>query len=451
LTKPISGRAEVARAEQSLSIKPPRVVGALGASLQPVNGMVGSGIFAVPALVYAGVGDFAPWMFVSVGILFFPIVWCFAQLAARFDESGGPQLYVQAAFGPFLGFQAGWMRYASSAAAAGGNMHVMVSYLAALFPALEGPVARPVSALLILWAIMAVNYAGMRSAVRALAGISVLKFLPILVLIGAGLLWSPPAFRLALPQFSQTESVLLLVFYTFMGFEGLVISAGEVKSPRRTIPYALMASIGIIALLYMLVQWAYIGVAPELGSGAAGEDAMPLANMAAFLAGPWAAGVIVLTAAFSICATTLEAGINTSRVSYAMAENGLLPKALAHVSPRFRTPDASILLLGCTASLFALSGAFAFLAVASTVSRIVMYLLCAAALPVLRRREMAEGGRGWRLLDIAMPVLAIVACSWVARQASAEAFGVLALTVLAGALLYLMARREPRISARQVT
>jgi len=406
--------------------------------------MVGSGIFAIPALVYAGVGEFAPWMFVAVGILFFPIVWCFAQLAARFDESGGPQLYVQAAFGPFLGFQAGWMRYASSAAAAGGNLHVMVSYLAALFPVLEGPVARPVAVLAILWAVMAVNYVGMRSAVRALAAISVLKFLPILALVGAGLLLAPPEFRLALPQFSEAESVVLLVFYTFMGFEGLVISAGEVKSPRRTIPYALMASIGIIALLYMLVQWTYIGVAPALGAGMTGEDVMPLASMAELLAGPWAAGVIVLTAAFSICATTLEAGINTSRVSYAMAENGLLPKVLAHVSPRFHTPDASILLLGGTASLFALSGAFAFLAVASTVSRIVMYLLCAAALPMLRRREMAGGGRGWRLVDIAMPALAIIACLWVARQASVDAFGVLALTVAAGTLLYFLARREPR-------
>lgn len=425
-------------------IRPPRVVGTLGALLQPVNGMVGSGIFAVPALVYAGVGDFAPWMFVLVGAMFFPIVWCFAQLAARFDQSGGPQLYVQSAFGPFLGFQAGWMRYASSAAAAAGNLHVMVSYLAALFPALDAPGARAATVLAILWTIMAVNYVGMRQAVRVLAGISVFKFLPIVALVIAGLVWSPPEMRLALPRFSEAESVVLLVFYTFMGFEGLVISAGEVRSPRRTIPYALMTGIVVIALLYMLVQWAYIGVAPALAADAGGEDAMPLASMAGFLAGPWAAAAIVLTAAVSICASTLEAAINTSRVSYAMAENGLLPRMLAHVSPRFRTPDASILLLGLIASGFALSGAFAFLAVASTVSRIVMYLLCTAALPVLRRREIAGGGRGWRIADLAMPAVAILACLAVARQADIEAYGVLGLTIAGGALLYLVARREPR-------
>jgi amino acid transporter len=416
------------------------VVGLAGASLQPVNGMVGSGIFATPALIYAGVGGFAPWMFVAVGALFFPVAWVFAQLARRFDQSGGPQLYVQAAFGPFLGFQAGWTRYASSAAAAAGNLHVMVSYLAALFPGLEGPVARPVTVLAILWTIMLVNVSGMRRAVGALAGVSAFKFLPILVLIVAGFVLSPPEFRFALPEFSAAESVVLLVFYTFMGFEGLVMSAGEVKSPRRTIPKVLLVSIAGTALLYMLVVWAYIGVDP---AGAAG-DAMPLASMAATLAGPWAATAIAATAAMSICANTLETGINTSRLSYAMAVNGLLPRVLAHVSPRFRTPDASILLLGTVSSLFALSGAFAFLAVASTVSRIVMYLLCAAALPTLRRREVSRGESRWNVLDFAMPLLAIVACLWVARQAETAAFGVLALIIAAGALLYLIARRRPR-------
>ena len=423
---------------------PPRVVGKLGAALQPINGMVGSGIFAVPALVYAGVGGFAPWMFVGVGLLFFPIVWCFAQLASRFEQSGGPQLYVQSAFGPFLGFQAGWMRYASSAAAAAGNLHVMVSYLSALFPALEGPVARPVTVLTILWTIMLINYSGMRRAVGALGAVSVLKFLPIIALIVAGFAFSAPDFTIRLPQFGAAESVLLLVFYTFMGFEGLVISAGEVKSPRKTIPNVLIASIAGTALLYMLVQWAYIAVAPFLDTAAPGEDAMPLASMAQTLAGPWAATAIALTAAMSICATTLEAGINTSRLCYAMAWNGLLPKALAHVSRRFQTPDASIFLLGLVASIFALSGAFAFLAVASTVSRIVMYLLCAAALPMLRKREIHRGGRGWRVIDVAMPSLAIISCLWIARQASLEAYGVLALTIAAGALLFFVAKRQPR-------
>ncbi len=422
------------------------MVGLFGASLQPINGMVGSGIFAVPALLYAGVGDFAPWMFVLVGALFYPIAWCFAQLARRFDQSGGPQLYVQAAFGPFLGFQAGWTRYASSAAAAAGNLHVMVSYVAAMFPGLEGPVARPLTVLAILWTIMLVNYWGMHRAVQALAGISALKFLPILALIGAGFYLSPPDFRLALPEFSAAESVVLLVFYTFMGFEGLVMSAGEVKSPRRTIPNVLLASIAGTALLYMLVQWAYIGGDPA-AVGADG-DAMPLASMAAALSGQWAATTIALAAAMSICANTLEGGMNTSRLSYAMAVNGLLPKALAHVSRRFRTPDASILMLGVVASIFALSGAFAVLAVASTVSRIVMYLLCAAALPALRRREVASGeGAGWTLLDFAMPLLAMLACLWVGRQASMEAYAILALTIGAGTVLYFIARRHTRTGA----
>lgn len=428
------------------AVKPPRVMGPVGGALQSINGMIGSGIFAVPALILSGVGDFAPWMFVTVGLAFFPIVWCFARLAARFDQSGGPQLYVQAAFGPFLGFQAGWMRIASLVAATAGNLHVMVAYLAALFPALDGPVARLVAVLVVLWAIVLVTLSGMRRSVNALGALTVLKFTPILLLAAAGLAFSPPEFRLALPEFSEAETVILLVFYTFMGFENLVMSAGEVRAPRRTIPGVLIATIAGTALVYMLVQWAYNGAAPLIAPAAAGgEDEMPLASMGEALAGPWAAIVIALTAAVSICANVLAGLINTARLAFGMAENRLLPAALAHVSRRFRTPDAAILSLGLFASVFAVSGAFAFLAVASTLSRIVMYLLCAAALPMLRRREAAmAGGRGWSVWDIVMPLAAILTCLWVGAQAGADAYGVLALTVAGGTLLYFAARRRPR-------
>ncbi|MGJ8537382.1 MAG: amino acid permease, partial [Parasphingopyxis sp.] len=94
------------------AIKPPRTVGLFGTALLPLNGMVGAGIFALPAILYAAVGNFAPWMILLGGILFFPLIFVFASLGRRFDHSGGPMLYGEAAFGPFVGFQAGWMRYA---------------------------------------------------------------------------------------------------------------------------------------------------------------------------------------------------------------------------------------------------------------------------------------------------------------------------------------------------
>ena len=98
----------------SEQIAPPRTVGFWGTALFPVNGMIGAGIFALPAVLVAAVSDFAPWLMLLGGILFLPLILVFARLSARFDHSGGPVLYGTAAFGRFVGFQAGWARLASS-------------------------------------------------------------------------------------------------------------------------------------------------------------------------------------------------------------------------------------------------------------------------------------------------------------------------------------------------
>ena len=422
----------------SQAIAPPRAIGWLGAAILPVNGMVGAGIFAAPAVMYAAVGSFAPWMFAIMALLFLPIVWVFAQLARRFDGSGGPQLYAQAAFGPFLGFQAGWLRYVSTAASGAANTHVLVSYLAALFPAADGPVMRPLLVTVILSSFAVINIVGVKRAVAFLGTVTVGKFLPIVGLALVGLVISPPDFSASLPQFSAVESIALITFYTFMGFEGVVLSAGEVKQPRRTLPSVLLASLGLIALLYMAVQWAYIGV----GGGGA-EDDMPLATMAGQLAGPWAASVIALAAVLSITANTFGDVINVPRLTFGMAEHGLLPRAFMHVNARFLTPDVSILALLAWQVGFGLTGAFVFLAVASTLIRIATYILCALALPVLRRREIGRGEGGWSAGFIVMPAIAIVTCLWVAAQAGLDAYATLAAAVVIGSVLYFIARRDP--------
>lgn len=132
----------------------------------------------------------------------------------------------------------------------------------------------------------------------------------------------------------------------------------------------------------MLVIWAYLVIAPQVG----GEESA-LAAAAGDLMGQ--AGVIAISvaAAFSIGANTLSGGIVTPRMTFGMAEQGTLPRMFAHVSQRFQTPDVSIFFYGGAAILFSLWAGFATLAVASTLSRLVMYLLSAMALPVLKHRE----------------------------------------------------------------
>ena len=229
-----------------------RDVGIWGAAFLALNGMIGAAIFGLPGKLDAAVGSFAPWLLLIAGLGVMLIALCYADLAARFDSSGGPQLYASAAFGPFIGFQAGWMLYAARAAALAANAHVLSSYAGALWPPLDGPVTIIVT----IAAITLVNVVGIRRAVDTLGAMTMIKVAP-LVLIGAlGLLLAPiPA--PVLPEFSAVESVSLVALYAFVGFEAATIPAGETRDPKRAIPRALLLTVAGVTLLYVVVQLAY--------------------------------------------------------------------------------------------------------------------------------------------------------------------------------------------------
>src|SRR5262245_57267793 len=105
-----------------------RDVGIWGASFLALNGMIGAAIFGLPGKLDTAVGSFAPWLLLIGGMGVMLIALCYADLASRFEASGGPQLYGNAAFGRFIGFQAGWMLYAARAASLAANAHVLVAY-----------------------------------------------------------------------------------------------------------------------------------------------------------------------------------------------------------------------------------------------------------------------------------------------------------------------------------
>jgi amino acid transporter len=412
----------------------PRTVGFWGASLFPVNGMIGGGIFALPATLVLAVGDFAPWMMVCGLIIILPLAFVFSALASRFDHHGGPILYAGSAFGSFFGFQAGWARYASGVVAIAANTHVAIAYLAVLFPVLDDPVLRTGAVVVFIAFTTFVNLVGMRLSVGLLGVMTAVKILPLVGLVVLGLEMRDPTIALAIPEFSQVESVVLLTFYAFMAFENGTFAAGEVRDAKRAVPRALMVTVGSVAAFYVLVILAYLAVSPVVTEG---ESA--LAAAAGDLLGQAGVIVISIAAAFSIAANSLSGGIVTPRMTFGMAEQGMLPRIFAHVSARFQTPDVSILFYGGTAIVFSLWGGFAVLAAASTLSRLVMYFLSAAALPVLEQRE----DKTVPIWHLPIALLAAASTIWVASHASPRAFLMLGLILLVGSGLYFLARRQP--------
>ena len=413
-------------------IAPPRTVGFWGTSLFPLNGMIGAGIFALPAVLVAAVGNFAPWMMLIGGILFLPLALCYAWMASRFEHSGGSVLYGEAAFGRFVGFQAGWARYASAIVTAAANMHVMVAYLAALFPGLDDPVIAPLAVAVGLAIITIINLYGMRASVGTLGVMTAIKLLPLGALVLSAFFAGGELGAVTLPEFSAVESVILLTFYAFIGFEGVVEAAGEFKDPKRDVPRSIIFMVSGVTLIYMAVIWAFILIGPEF----AGEN-NALAGSAGASMGQAGSLAIVIAASFSIGANNFASGVAQPRLMYGMAERGMLPSWFEYVHPRFLTPSNAILFYGVLAVLFGLWEGFEVLAVAGTLVRLITYIVTSLALPVLEHRE----GRivPFHLFCV---IVAVASSLFIASQAQAQSWMVLGGFFAAGTLLYFIAARQ---------
>lgn len=415
-------------------IRPPRTVGPVGISLFQINGMIGSGIFALPAVLVAAVGSFAPMMIVFGFILALPLGFVFTWLAMRFEQTGGPVLYGKMAFGSFAGFQAGWGRYASGMVALAANTHVMVSYFAALFPVLEGEMIAAATVFIAIVLMTLVNILGMRSSVNALGLLTALKLAPLGVLVFAAVFGNYNSPSIVLPEFSQAETVILLTFYAFIGFEGVTVPAGEMKDPKRDLPRVLIATLAGVTLIYVAVIWAYLAIATEPTG-----NTNALADAAEIAFGQVGAVMIVFAAAFSILANSFSGIVIIPRMAYGMAEQGMLPNWFMRIHPRFLTPANSILFYGLFGALFSLTGGFAVLAAASTLTRILTYIISAMALPVLEKRD-----GGINPLHLVVSILAVCSSIWIASHASAEAWQTFGVLIAIGTLLYFVAARAAK-------
>ena len=181
----------------------------------------------------------------------------------------------------------------------------------------------------------------------------------------------------------------MLILYAFVGFENSVVPAGETADPRRTIPRALIATVVATAAIYFLVQLAYVAVMP-----AGPAPAAPLAAFAEVLIGP--AGALLLSAAAlaSVAGNIGSALTSTPRVTFALAGQGSLPAWFGAVSARWSTPANSVLFMGLVVAALALSGSFVWLAIVSTLARLVVYAVSIAALPKAEKAGAAGVGAG---------------------------------------------------------
>ncbi len=417
-----------------------RAVGLFGLIAIAVNGVIGSGIFVLPATVASLLGPASPVAYIVAGFLIALIVLCFAEAGSMFEQTGGPYLYARAAFGNFVGLEVGWMFLLSRLAAASAIANACTFYLGYFWPVMARGIGRALAVTVLLWGLALLNLIGVRYGARAVNLLTVVKLVPLLLFVGVGLFYVDSSrYRiLALPDLTSLRQASLALIFAFGGFENASVPTEEVKNPTRNVPIALIVSIALTALLYIAIQIVALGTLPGLAN-----DETPLASAGRMFLGPAGAAIITVAAVLSTTGSNSALALVGPRILYALAEGGQLPRALARVHPRFNTPHIAVIVFAFAAWVIALYGSFAQLVMVSAIARLLFSATTCLAVPVLRRK-MLRPAETFRVPGgVFIPSLAAVISIWLLTgisQSQAIAGGI---ALLFGAVLYIFFRQTP--------
>ncbi len=419
-----------------------RGIGRWGLTAFALNLTVGSGILGLPARLHALVGGYSIAVMIACGVLIALIAICFAEIASRFDRTGGPQLYATVAFGPVAGFMVGWLLWISRLGTCAAVSNLMTDYGQVLLPVLARPGARDVTITAMVAAYAGLNIRGIRHTAAVSTAFTVAKIVPLFVIAAAGLFFVAPRslhFGPPPPANALTAAFLLATF-AFFGFDTATVLAGEVKDARHSVPFAIFLSVGIVTTLYTLIQIVCVGVLPDLA-----VSDRPIADVAATIAGSWAS-VAVAVMAVVACAGLYGASITpATRLLYAMAGQGQLPTGLARVNPHLRTPVPAIVVSSAAALALALSGSFIYLVNITVISRITVYAASCLTLPVFRRRaDLPPAATEVPAGSVVAFGCAVLCALFLAKSSMREVSAVMAGALLGGAIFGLtrMSRRR---------
>lgn len=367
-----------------------RVIGVPGLTLSIVNGVIGAGIFALPAIVSLALGAFAVVGYIFCAILFAAILLCYAEIGSRVTTSGGSYAYVEAAFGDLPGYVVNWLYFFGwSIISSAALMNLIADSLALLFPVFLNLIVRGILLFVLTAFMIIVNVYGTKGGVVVVKMITILKLLPLfaIIILGFGKVKSVNLQWEHIPSFKTFSDATLVLFFAFAGFETALGASGEVRNPRRTVPLSIFIAGGIVLIVYMLLQTVVQGV---LGPQVALFRNAPLAAVADKIVGPVGATILLLCAALSCFGNVTADILCTPRSLFAGANNGLFPKFLGKVHPKFATPYLAVITYGLLIFLFSVAGGFQQLAIMASAIILIVYLAVILATIKLRQKKMGE-------------------------------------------------------------
>jgi amino acid transporter len=395
-----------------------------------LGAILGAGIYSVIGAAAGLVGDGMWLAFLASAVVALVTALSYAELTTMFPRAGAEFLYIQHAVPrhPVVAFGGGAMMAVSAAATAATVSIAFGGYLARIVD-LPASLVAPV----LITALMIIALIGVKESAWMVAAFTCIEAAGLIVVIVVGA--TSPRFGdafVAAPH-ANVFAGAALVFFSYLGFENIANLAEETRSPERNLPRAILLSLGIATLLYVLVAVSAVALLP---AGDLARSGAPLADVVRARS-PALAGALGGVALFATANTAMAAIVSGSRILYAMARAGELPPVLARVSRRSRIPWAATLLVTVLSLLLIPLGSVAVVASISSFASLLAFAAVNLALAILRRRDPAHP-RPFRVplsigrvpvLPIAGAAFALFLIAQLARDVIVAGLGLVALTV----------------------
>jgi APA family basic amino acid/polyamine antiporter len=429
-----------------------RALGVWGLAASIVNITIGGGIFRAPGSpeLAGRLGPTAPLAYVVCALAMTFVVLCFAEAGSRVARTGGPYAYVERAFGGLAGFAVGWMLWVVGTVATAAVGTIFADALQHMLPSLASGSGRVAILVVVFGIVTTINVLGVKFGARLNMLSTLAKLLPLalLVLVGIWRVQRENFVFASLPPANEITRASVFLIFAYAGIESALVPSGEVRDSSRTVPRAVLLALAVVTVLYILIHTVAQGVLGHTLNG----RVSPLADTAEVVMGPLGGSLLSIAVVVSTLGYLCGMILAIPRALFAFGRDGVLPRALAAVHSRYRTPWIAIIVQSGLSLVFALSSAFEPLAILANITVLIVYLGCAAAAWQLRRtaaRDITEATvkplpGSWLAPPVAVAVIIVLLTSITKKE-----WLVAGSCVLAGFVLYSINRPVGWLTRRQ--
>lgn len=402
-----------------------KVLGPFDLVLMGIGAIVGTGIFVLTGTGALTAGPALSLSFVVAAVACCFAALCYAEFASTVPVAGSIYTYSYATLGELAAWMIGWdllLEYGLAAAAVSvgwsGYFQSLLAGFGITLPAAltAAPGALPgvttfinLPALVIMLLLTAMLGWGVRESARLNNIMVAIKVGVVLLFIIFGARHVQPAnWQPYMPfGYHGMLSAAALVFFAFIGFDAVTSAAEEVKKPSRDLPIGIIGSLAVCAVLYVVVSAIMTGIVPY--QKFLGVD-HPVSLALQYAGENWIAGFVDLGAILGMTTVILVMAFGQTRIIFAMSRDGLLPKRLSTVHPRFHTPFFATWLVGIVFGLIAAVIPLNILAELINIGTLAAFTMVSIAVVVLRKRR-PDLPRAFRCPGVPyVPALAVILC-----------------------------------------